>query len=372
MIFAETNLILSGVVTPLGSTCLPSVFAAQADPGLFGFDLLTIGVVILVIAAGPLFFVLRRRRASVTELAEERLAANLRSRENDRRNLPERRFLAREKESDRRSFDPNGGTIGRQQEDAASQASIDDLPVILFNGLAALPQLDPLPLSDDESLLAAIDEANHEIEPDIEIRAMAVKVLVKFRTANAVEILSRLVIDDPSPQIRAKAAAALAEYDHESCFPALVLASADPTREVRAAAAKALFSLSFDRAHCWARLAESQDDPMSVDVAKAAIEGGMAARSFDRLIHKDLRAAYEAFAMMVLLIRTGEIAPIIDAIARGRDLRVKLALLHVVSVEKNNICIEQIKALLNDRPFPDVIRERIASLPVTASRIKAK
>lgn len=362
MIFADPNLIFSGEVTTLGFIHLPLIFAAQAAPGLFGFDLFTIGVAILVLAAGALVIILRRRKASIAELAAAKSAANLRTRANERRNLPERRNLGRRTEVDRRGSETNGGTVGRQQEEAAKQASIEDLPVVLFNGLAALPKLEPLPFSDDESLMAAIDEANHEIEPDDEIRAMAIKVLVMFRNGNAVEAMSRLVRNDPSPQIRAKAVAALAEYDHESVFPPIVLASADATREVRAAAAKALFTLSFDRAHCWARLAEMYDDPLSLQLAKAAIEGGLAARSLDRLAHTDLRAAYEAFALMVLLIRSGEIAPIIEAIRQGRDNRIKLALLHVVSVEKNAECIAEVKALADKTIFPSEIRERISSL----------
>ncbi len=362
MLSANSNLIFSGHKAALDISHPLSTIAFQADTGLFGFDPYTIGLAFVVIAGGIAAIFILRRRAAAKALKEENESLNLRRERNERRLRTERRASGRETERDRRLPKENRIEDDRRLEAAAKEATIDDLPIILFNGLAALPEVEPLLFSEDESLMAAIEEANEQVEADAEIRAMAIKILVMFRNANAVETVARIVINDPSPQVRARAAAALAEYDHESVFPAIVLASADNTREVRAAAAKALFGLSFDRGHCWARLAEMSDDPMSIQLAKAAIEGGLAARALDRLVHTDMRAAYEAFAMMVFLIRTGEFAPIIEAIGQRKDYRIILALLHVVSVEKNQDCIEQIRCLAKTTVFPAVIREQIMAL----------
>ena len=84
------------------------------------------------------------------------------------------------------------------------------------------------------------------------------------------------------------------------------MACADPTREVRAAAARGLFRLNFDRADAWKRIIETRDEFRMSHAARAATEAGIVAKSFDRLIHEDLKVAYEAFALVTLLIRSGE------------------------------------------------------------------
>ena len=63
--------------------------------------------------------------------------------------------------------------------------------------------------------------------------------------------------------------------------------------------------------------------------ARAAIESGIVVKSLDRLVNEDLKIAYEAFALISLLIKAGETDIIFAAISRHKDERVKFALLHV-------------------------------------------
>lgn len=370
MVLPISNVVFSTIAALLPLRQVDTILAAGADAGIINLDSISLLLVILVVFGGVLLVVFLRRRAASNEPENSKADSVLRLSGNERSAGEERRRSDREGKTDRRESGIIGQNAGRRHEDAAERATIDHLPISLFNGLAALPNVEPLPVSDDESLMAAIEEANDEIEADVEIRAMALKILVKFCAANAVEALSRMATSDPSTHLRAKATGALAEYDHESVFPAIVLAGADQTREVRAAAAKALFSLNFDRAHCWARLAEMRDDPKSLQIARAAIESGLAARSLERLVHTDVRAAYEAYAMMVLLIRSGEIDPIIEAIGHGRDYQIKLAMLHVLSIERNEACISKLRELEDRTSIPWVIRDRIRSLNAVGEGIK--
>ncbi|MEO6051318.1 MAG: hypothetical protein ABIP78_08305 [Pyrinomonadaceae bacterium] len=72
--------------------------------------------------------------------------------------------------------------------------------------------------------------------------------MTAFRTRNSVEALSQIALYDLSSNLRSKAVATLTDFDHESVFEAILLACADPTREVRAASARGVFRLNFDRA----------------------------------------------------------------------------------------------------------------------------
>src|SRR5204863_3413244 len=186
--------------------------------------------------------------------------------------------------------------------------------------------------SHDPSLLNAIEQANDEFEEDEEVRDLAVRILTAFRTRNSVEALAQIALYDLSSNLRSKSVSILTDFDHESVFETILLACADPTREVRAAAARGLFRVNFDRADAWKRLIEAGDEYRMSHAVRAAIEAGLTQRSFDRLVHDDLKIAYEAFALVALMITAGEDKEIFDAIRDHRDERVKFALLHVLKV----------------------------------------
>ena len=124
------------------------------------------------------------------------------------------------------------------------------LPINSFGQLAPVKRYTPLPVSDDRDLLTAIEQAQEEYEEDEAVPRGGAKGAGSFQDAK----FGRFAVTDRTlrlcPQtLRSKAVAALTEFDHESVFETILLACADPTREVRATAARGLFRLSFDRLH---------------------------------------------------------------------------------------------------------------------------
>ena len=216
------------------------------------------------------------------------------------------------------------------------------LPINSFSQLAPAKRYTPLSDSDDPSLVNAIEQANDEYEEDEKVRELALKVLAAFKNQNSIEALTQMALYDLSSNLRSRAVGALAEFDHESVFEPILLACADPTREVRAAAARGLFSLGFDRAHAWKRLIEANDTFRLTQAARAAIASDIVSRSFVRLIHEDTKVAYEAFALVALLIKAGEIKEVFETIENHRDERVRFALLHVLKVQKDERTIEEL------------------------------
>ncbi len=180
--------------------------------------------------------------------------------------------------------------------------------------------------------MSAIEQVHEEYEDDIEVRELALRILAKFRKRNSIEALSQIVLYDVASQLRSKAVTILAEFDHESVFDTVLLACADPTREVRAAAARALFQLTFDRGEAWTRLAWCEDNFKIIQSARAAIESNLVERSIDRLVHKDEKYAYEAFALIALLVKAGETKEIFEVIENHTDRIVKLAILRTLKV----------------------------------------
>jgi len=233
------------------------------------------------------------------------------------------------------------------------------LPINSFTQLVPSKKYQALADSDDPSLLIAIEQTDEEFEEDETVREVSLRILTAFKTRNSIDALSQIALYDLSSNLRSKAVSTLADFDHESVFETIVAACADPTREVRAAAARGLFRLSFDRAHAWKRLIETNDDFRIRHSARAAIESGIAVKSFDRLINEDVKVAYEAFTLVWVLVRAGETDEIFDAIQNHRDERVKFALLHVLKCAHDARAIEKLDEVRTANSFPTDVAERI-------------
>ncbi len=226
------------------------------------------------------------------------------------------------------------------------KGGLASLPISSFTKIQRPNYYIELPESSDPALREAIATTSEESEADTAERTQALKMLSTFKTSNAVTAIAQSALYDLSSKLRSDAVGILAGFDHESVFESIVTACADPTREVRAAGARALFKLTFDRAHAWARIVESGDLSRMRHAARSAIEGDLVERSFDRLIHRDRNIAYEAFTLTALLIRSGETEPIYKVLASHNDENVKLALLHVLGAIKEDRTFEDLSNLL--------------------------
>lgn len=233
------------------------------------------------------------------------------------------------------------------------------LPVFSIQQLERARPFNPLSISNDESLISAIEQAHEEFEEDEQVRELAVRVLAAFKTRNSVESLSQIALYDLSSNLRSKAVGILSDFNHESVFETILLACADPTREVKAAAARALFKLSFDRSDSWTRISESNDTYRMKHAARATIAGDLLERSFERLVHHDSKVVYEAFALVALLINAGEADEVFKAIEYHRNANVKLALLHVIKILKNEETLSGLYSLLEVGNLPTEIKEAV-------------
>jgi hypothetical protein len=234
------------------------------------------------------------------------------------------------------------------------------LPISSFNELKPSKPYDLLPLSNDEALMSAIEQVHEEFEEDEEVRELAVRILAAFRTRNSVEALAQSALYDLSSGLRSKAVSILTDFDHDSVFEALLLACADPTREVRAAAARGIFRLSFDRADAWTRIMETGDEFRMRHAARAATEANLV--RLERLIHEEMGVAYEAFTLVALLLMTSETEQIFEALKNHPDQNVQKAILRVFRVTKEPNALEGLYALLEQSDLPEEIRQEADAL----------
>jgi hypothetical protein len=233
------------------------------------------------------------------------------------------------------------------------------LPVFKMSRLEPARPFAPLSISNDQALMSAIEQTQDEFEEDEAVRDLAVRILAAFKTRNSVEALSQIALYDLSSNVRSKAVGILADFDHESVFETILQACADPTREVRAAAARGLFRLNFDRADAWTRIAETNDVFRMRQATRAAIEADLVSRSFDRLVHSDQKVACEAVTLLALMIRAEETEPIFKALEGHREQNVKLALLKVVELTKDEKMLAGLYELLEKNNLAPEVKSKI-------------
>lgn len=240
-----------------------------------------------------------------------------------------------------------------------SEVSSADLPVFSILKIQPARPYPALPISNDEALMSAIEQTHEELEDDETIRELSVRILMAFKTRNSVEALSQVALYDLSSNLRSKAVTVLSDFDHESVFETILLACADPTREVKAAAARALFRVTFDRANAWTRVAEAEEEGRMRQIARAAIEADLVERSLDRLVHGDHKIAQEAVAFTNLMIKSGETKEVFKALVGHKKPNVRKAILHVIKITKDQKALEGLYSLLEQNNLPLELQEEV-------------
>lgn len=256
----------------------------------------------------------------------------------------------------------NNSFTGEQTNSAQTADKVEEekpLPVFSIERLELARPFSPLPISDDDALMSAIEQSYDEFEEDEEIRAIALRILTAFRTRNSVEAVSQTALYDLSSTLRSKAVTILSEFNHESVFEPILQATADPTREVRAAAARALSKLTIDRADAWTRIFESEEEGRMRQVARAATESGFVEMSFDRLVHPDEKYSYEAFTLMALLIKAGETEEIFRTLENHKNMNVRKAILHVIKITKDQKALDGLYSILEKKTLPLELQEEV-------------
>ena len=212
-----------------------------------------------------------------------------------------------------------------------------------------IPTLEPaaavedLPLeSEDEGLTPALIGVRSESASE---RLESAKDLARHQAQSAVSALTALARLDADSSVRAQAISSLALINHESVFPAVLIGMADESREVRAAAARSLSHLSFDRTDAYIRVLETNDEDLLPEVASACIQAGIVSQGIDRLSSGDKRQAYETFSIISLLARAKLTDPIVETIANHPNLDVRLAVLRLLANTGEPEIFEQLRLL---------------------------
>ena len=190
-------------------------------------------------------------------------------------------------------------------------------------------------------------------------RARIVQQLGAHHAQRSVSALAAMALNDLDPAVRSVAVTSLGSIDHESVLAPVLIALADESRIVRAAAARTLTSLHFDRADAYVRVTETADPDTLRRVARACISTGIIAQAVDRLASEDRHQAYEAFSLFTLLARANETDPIIDTIENHRDDEVRLCAVRVLNVAARPEVAPRLRKMIASEGMPENVRTAV-------------
>ena len=222
------------------------------------------------------------------------------------------------------------------------------------DGLEALPSWEQLPTGEEnDALLGLLTRLESS---DSAERAQVARELGMHRAERSVAALCAAASHDADTGVRSAAVTALGVIDHESVFAPVLIALADDTREVRAAAARALSSLHFDRAQAYARVERTADAETLHTFAQACVKTGIAGQAADRLATEDRRQAHEAYSLFSLLAKAGELQPAFDVIENHSDLRAKQAAVRVLNAFATADAVPKLRDVVGLPGMPEDVR----------------
>jgi hypothetical protein len=249
----------------------------------------------------------------------------------------------------------------------------DSKPSVLdITHLEPVASIEELPETlDDETLRKALVSAE---STDLKERTQAIESLAQYEAQDAVSALSLLALKDSESIVRALAIGSLASINHESIFPAVLIGMADDSREVRAAAARALSRLRFDRSDAYVRVIELADEASLRTVAEACIKAGIVSQNIDRLYSNDRRHIYEAFCLICLLAKAGLTWPVLNAIREHSNPTVRLNAVHLLATTGRREVLDELRDLTNGEQVSEEMKTAIIErlYKLEQSRLKAE
>ena len=170
-------------------------------------------------------------------------------------------------------------------------------------------------------------------------------------------IQSRLGSEEPSE--RAASVLALSRLDTDEAFGEICAAFDDPAVEVRTAAARALYDLAEDRADSFTRALREAAPERRRQIGAALATSGLADEAIGNLTGESRDRTYDAFSLLFLMAKAGEVAPLIHAIESHPDSEVRLAVVKLLALSGQHDILPSFRRLAVRGSLPTEVRSAV-------------
>jgi HEAT repeat protein len=167
----------------------------------------------------------------------------------------------------------------------------------------------------------------------------------------------RLASDDSSE--RAASVLALSRLNTDEAFNEICVAFDDPSEEVRNAAARALYDLNEDRADSFTRALRESPLERRRQIGAALAGSGLADEAVGNLTGESRDKTYDAFSLLFLMAKAGEVAPLIRAIESHGDNEVRLAVVKLLALSGQHEILPAFRRLAVRGSLPTEVRSAV-------------
>jgi HEAT repeat protein len=167
----------------------------------------------------------------------------------------------------------------------------------------------------------------------------------------------RLASDEPEE--RANAITDLARVDSDDAFRTICVGFDDPSADVRNAAARSLYSLQEDRAEAFTRALREASPHRRKNIGAAIAASGLAGEALSRLTGESREKTYDAFSLLFLMAKAGEVQPLIRAVEAHPDNEVRLAVVKLLALSGQRDILPAFRRLAVRGSLPAEVRSAV-------------
>jgi HEAT repeat protein len=210
----------------------------------------------------------------------------------------------------------------------------------------------------DLEAFGARDAAREEVAP-VAPATPGEKGLAPFDEFSTVpaSIQQRLASRDAGE--RAAAIVELSHVDTDEAFQQICAGFDDSSKEVRGAAARALYELRADRAESFTRALREATPERRREIGAAISASGLAGESISQLTGESREKTYEAFSLLFLMAKAGEVAPLVRAIEGHPNNEVRLAVVKLLALSGQKEILPAFRRLAVRGSLPTEVRSAV-------------
>jgi tubulysin polyketide synthase-like protein len=158
---------------------------------------------------------------------------------------------------------------------------------------------------------------------------------------------------------RSAAVAALPQLGGEDAFTHISAAFDDPAVEVRNAAARAMFSFQTDRAASFTRALREGAPERRRRIGAALASSGLATEAIGNLTGESREKTYDAFSLLFLMSKAGEVQPLLRAIEEHSNIEVRLAVVKLLALSGQHEILPAFRRLAVRGSLPPEVRSSV-------------
>jgi HEAT repeat protein len=225
---------------------------------------------------------------------------------------------------------------------------------------------EPTEVSAGEFERAGVSESS--VEPSHATGAEAVtaplpdiheKGVMPFNERSTVPAVIQQRLTSRDASVRAAAITELSHVDSDEAFQQICSAFDDEAKEVRSAAARSLYELRADRAESFTRALREASPDRRRNVGSAISSSGLAGEAISQLTGESRDKTYEAFSLLFLMAKAGEVQPLVRAIEGHPNNEVRLAVVKLLALSGQKEILPAFRRLAVRGSLPTEVRSAV-------------